>query len=57
MTEHEQERKQVILQLAASDLLFDRWFRQHLQEVHGLDVTQPKAGAPSNEMIFVWQTA
>ncbi len=52
-----EELAQVILQLAASDLPFDRWFRQQLQEVHGLDVTQPKVVAPSTEVIFDWQTS
>ena len=52
-----EEPEQVILQLAASDLPFDRWFRQQLQEVHGLDVTQPKVVAPSTEVIFDWQTS
>jgi len=30
-------------QLAASDLPFDRWFRQQLLELHGLDVAQALA--------------
>lgn len=51
------EPEQVFQQLAASDLPFDRWFRQQLQEVHGLDVTQPKVVAPSTEVIFDWQTS
>jgi len=52
-----EELAQVILQLAVSDLPFDRWFRQQLQEAHGLDVTQPQAVTPSTEVIFDWQTA
>jgi hypothetical protein len=46
----------VISQVAASDLPFDRWYRQQLQEFHGLDLMQSKA-APPNELIFVWQTS
>ena len=46
--------EQMLPQLAASDLPFDRWLRQQLLELHCLDVTQPKAGL-ANELIFVWQ--
>jgi hypothetical protein len=50
------EPELVCQQLAASDLPFDRWFRQQLKEFHGLDVTHPKVVAPSTEVIFDWQT-
>ncbi len=30
--------------LAASDNEFDSWFKEKLQEVHGLDVSQPPPG-------------
>lgn len=46
--------EQVLPQLAASDLPFDRWFRQQLLELHGLDVTQALPG-PANELVFVWK--
>lgn len=52
-----EELAQVILQLAASDLPFDRWFLQQLQAVHGLAVTQPQVVAPSTEVIFDWRTS
>ena len=39
-------------ELASSDKPFDRWYRQQLKEVHGLDLTQPP---PPNELIFEWQ--
>ena len=48
--------EQVLPLLVASDLPFDRWFRQQLLELHGLDVTQPQA-APPKELIFVWQAS
>jgi len=48
--------EQVFQQLAASDLPFDRWFRQQLKECHGLDVTQLQGVAPSTEVIFDWQS-
>jgi hypothetical protein len=35
---------QVIQKLAASDHPFDRWFRQQLLEIHGIDVTRLPAG-------------
>jgi hypothetical protein len=47
----------MILQRAASCLPFDRSFGQQLQEVYGQGRTPPKAATPSNESIFVWQTA
>jgi hypothetical protein len=46
--------QQVLSQLAASDLSFDRWFRQQLLELHGLDVTQAPPGL-ANELVFVWK--
>jgi hypothetical protein len=49
-----EDPEQVISQVATSDLPFDRWFRQQMKELHGLDVTQPKA-APPKELIFTWQ--
>lgn len=50
------EPERVFQQLAASDLPFDRWFRQQLMEFHGFDVTHPKVVAPSTEVIFDWQS-
>jgi len=46
--------EQVLLQLAASDILFDRWYRQQLLELHGLDVTEALS-RPPNELVFVWK--
>ena len=46
--------EQVLPQLAASDLPFDRWFRQQLLELHGLDIAEAPPG-PANELVFVWQ--
>jgi hypothetical protein len=39
--------------LARSDLDIDKYFREHIQEVHGFDVTQPPPGPPP-ETIGVW---
>ena len=41
-------------ELASSNRLFDRWYREQLKEIHGLDLTQPP---PANEAIFEWQAA
>jgi hypothetical protein len=46
--------EQVLPQLVASDLPFDRWFRQQLLELHGLDVTQALSRPPV-ELVFIWQ--
>ena len=35
------EPETILPKLAASDLPFDHWLRQHVLELHGLDVTQP----------------
>lgn len=35
------EPETILPKLAASDLPFARWLRQHVLELHGLDVTQP----------------
>jgi hypothetical protein len=50
-----EDPEQVISHLAVSDLPFDRWFRQQLLELHGLDLTQAQTEPPL-ELIFVWQT-
>lgn len=36
-----EEPETILPKLAASDHAFDRWLRQHVLELHGLDVTQP----------------
>jgi len=33
---------------------FDRWFKQQVQELSGVDIGQPAPGPPS-EMVFDWQ--
>lgn len=35
------ELETLLQKLAASDLAFARWLRQHVMELHGLNVTQP----------------
>ncbi len=39
--------------LARSDLPFDKWFRDSLKEIHGIDVSQPPQGRPA-EILFDW---
>lgn len=46
--------RQVLTQLAASNLPFDRWFREQLQEFHGLDLAQSPLRLPA-EQIFEWR--
>lgn len=43
----------VVALLAASDDLFDRWYRQQLLILCGIDLTQPSALIP-NETLFAW---
>ncbi len=40
--------------LGASQDPFDVWFRQQVQDIHGLDLTQPPPG-PLPDQIFEWQ--
>ena len=49
----DQAHGQVAVNMAASPLPFDRWFRQQLMELHGVDVTylRPKF---SSELVFEW---
>ncbi len=37
--------------LAGSDHPFDRWFKEQVREIHGVDFNQPMAGPPP-EQIF-----
>lgn len=48
--------QQVLADLAASHRPFERWFRQQLLELHGLDVMQ-LAPASAHEVVFVWSPA
>jgi hypothetical protein len=50
------QSEQVLFKVAASDHPFDRWFRQQLLELHGLDGMERLPG-PLHEVIFVWQTS
>ena len=50
----EAENPQRILeQMARSHDQFDEWFRQFIQNAHGLDITQEQP--PANELVFDWQ--
>jgi hypothetical protein len=40
--------------LATSAEPFDRWFREHISEFHGIDFSQPGVLAPA-EMFLDWQ--
>jgi hypothetical protein len=50
----EAENPQRILeQMAQSQDQFDEWFRQYIQNAHGLDITQDQPA--TNELVFDWQ--
>ena len=44
---------QVFTGLATSTDPFDVWWREQIQQIHGLDLTQPLPGPP-NEQILEW---
>jgi hypothetical protein len=46
----------VLADLSTSHRPFDRWLRQQLLELHGLDLAQ-LVPASAHELIFVWQPA
>jgi hypothetical protein len=46
--------EQLVRQLGTSDDPFDRWFRQQLLDLYGLDLTH-LAVRPPNELVFSWQ--
>jgi hypothetical protein len=46
--------EQVMADLATSPRPFDRWLRQHLLNLHGLDLAH-LAPASAHELIFAWQ--
>jgi hypothetical protein len=50
-----QHPEDILVQLGASAHPFDRWLRQQLLELHGLNLTQ-LASYPANELVLVWQT-
>jgi hypothetical protein len=52
----DQEREQVVVNMAASPLPFDRWFRQQLVELLGVDVTHSSPRS-SSELVFEWYSA
>jgi len=51
-----QEAGQVVANMAASSLPFDRWFGQQLMGLHGLDVTQ-RSLKSTCELVFEWHVA
>jgi hypothetical protein len=48
--------EEVLTDLATTHRPFDRWLRQQLLELHGLDLAQ-LAPASAHELIFAWQPA
>ena len=48
--------ERVVADLTVSPHPFDRWLRQQLLELHGLDLAQ-LASASAHELIFAWQLA
>lgn len=53
---HVEHPEQVLAELARSHRPFDRWLRQHLLELYGLDLGQ-LIPASAHELIFAWQLA
>ena len=49
-----EEPKRLLARLVASEHPFDRWFRQQLIHVCGLDLTPAFLG-PAMELLFEWQ--
>ncbi|MCI0529822.1 MAG: hypothetical protein L0Y56_20455 [Nitrospira sp.] len=47
-------REEALAALATSDHLFDRWFREQLLTLQGLDLTRPDAILLS-DLIFIWR--
>ena len=43
----------VLARLAASEVPFDRWYRQQIAQLHGLDVARAAAW-PASELVFEW---
>jgi len=48
--------EQLLERIAASQEPFDLWFKQQLQNIHGVDFTQPPPGPPP-ELIFDQQVS
>ena len=48
--------QRLLADLSASHRPFERWFRQQLLELHGLDMMQ-LANASAHEVVFVWEPA
>lgn len=48
-----EDSEQMRMQLISSSHPFDGWYRKKLQELHGLDITQPHRGLLLEE-VFAW---
>ena len=48
-----EDSEQMRMQLISSSHPFDGWYRKKLQELHGLDITQPHR-SPLLEDVFAW---
>jgi len=51
---HVEHPEQVLSDLATSPRPFERWLRQRLIDLHGLDLAQ-LTSASAHELIFAWQ--
>jgi len=49
-----QHPEDILAQLGASDLPFDRWLRKQLLELHGVNLPQPRS-YPASELVLAWQ--
>jgi hypothetical protein len=50
-----EDPQRALRQLAESQDQFDVWFRQFIQNVHGIDMTQEQPQTP--ELVFDWQAS
>ena len=49
-----EEPEYLLTRLVASDHSFDRWFKEKLHDIYGLDLTPVSLG-PMMELVFDWQ--
>ena len=49
-----EEPEHLLARLAASDHPFDRWFKEQIGEICGLDLSPAFVG-PTMELVFTWQ--
>jgi hypothetical protein len=50
-----EDPQRALQQMAESQDQFDSWFRQFIQDVHGVDVTREQQ--PASELVFDWEAS